>query len=56
MKATLTLDGVTIPLEERPLDWTAKVVIDGHKYRVIVDLVPLGPAFNASAFGDGAED
>lgn len=54
MKATLTLGGATLSLDETPLDWRGSVVIDGYKYRVLVELHPVGPVLDPA--GDGAED
>lgn len=54
MKASLILDGHAVQLDEHPLDWRGSVVIDGYKYRVLVDLHPVGPVLDPA--GDGAED
>ncbi len=54
MNAVLTLDGTKVPLTERPMDWIGSVVIDGYKYRVVVELYPVGPVLDPA--GDGSEE
>lgn len=54
MRASLTLDGTTVPLDEYPMYWRGSVVIDHYKYAIVVDLAPVGPVIDPA--GDGYDE